>query len=58
MNWKKLILKIVTVIILMKLKLKNNNILIDEKSNENILVSKIWYKTLIDTKHLLSGSIK
>ena len=53
-----MILKIVTVIILMKLKLKNNNILIDKKSNENILVSKIWYKTLIDTKHLLSGSIK
>ena len=35
-----------------------DNILIDEKSNENILVSKIWYKTLIDTKHLLSGSTK
>ena len=29
-----------------------HNILIDEKSNENILVSNIWYKILIGLKPL------
>ena len=53
MNFKKLVLKIVCVIILMKIKLEDfdlNNILIDKKSRENILIYNSSYKTLIDQK--------
>ena len=54
-NLKKLLLKIARVIILMRTKFDDfdtNNILIDEKSNENILVHNISYKTLIGSKPL------
>ena len=44
MNWKKLILKIVSVIISITIKIEDldlDNILIDEKSYKNILVYNI-----------------
>ena len=50
MNFKKFVLKIRPVIILMTIKLEDfdfNNILIDKESHENILIYEISYKTLI-----------
>ena len=54
MNLKKFVLKIVRVIISMTIKLEDFDfdILIDEKSHENILIYNISYKTLIDPKPL------
>ena len=53
MNFKKFVLKIVRVIISMKLEYFNiDNILIDEKSHENILSYDIPCKTLIGSKPL------
>ena len=55
LNWKKLILEIVCVIILMiqlKLKIFVIDILIDKKPYKNILVYSISYKGLIDSKPL------
>ena len=53
MNFKKFALKTVRVIILMKIKIQDfdfDNILIDEKSHENILIYDISKKTLIGSK--------
>ena len=55
MNKKKLVLKIVHVIISMTIKIEDfdfDNILLDEKSCQNILVYINLYKTLIGTKSL------
>ena len=56
MKFKKFVLKIICVIISMTIKLEDfdlDNILIDEKSHENILIYDISYKNLIDPKPLL-----
>ena len=50
MKFKKFVLKIICVIISMTIKLEDfdlDNILIDEKSHENILIYGISYKTLV-----------
>ena len=55
MSLNKFVLKIVRVIILMAIKLEDcdiDNILIDEKSRENILIYDISFKTLIGPKPL------
>ena len=55
MNFKKFTRKITHVIILMIIKLEDfdfDNIWINEKSNENILIYDISYKTLIGVKPL------
>ena len=55
MNFKKFVLKTVRFIISMTIKLENfnfNDILMDKKSHENILIYNISYKTLIGPKSL------
>ena len=53
MNLRKFVLKTVRVFISIKLEeFDLDNILIDEKSRENILIYNISCKTLIDPKHL------
>ena len=55
MNYNKLILKVVLVIIWMTIKTEDfnhHNILIDEKSYQNILGYNILYKTFIAAKPL------
>ena len=55
MNFKKFALKIVCVIISMTIRLEDfdlDNILIDKKSHEIILIYDISYKTLTDSKLL------
>ena len=55
MHFKKFALKTVRVIILMKIKVQDfdfDNILIDEKSHENILIYDILKNTLIGSKPL------
>ena len=50
LNFKKFVLKIVRVVILMTIKLEDfdfNDILIDEKPHEKILIYGVSYKTLI-----------
>ena len=49
MDFKKFVLKIVRVIILMTIRCEDfnfHNFLIDEKSKENILIHDISYKTI------------
>ena len=54
MNFKKLVLKIVCAISMTQLNLKifDFDILLDEKSNENVLIYDISTKTLKGTKTL------
>ena len=49
MNFKRFVLKTITVIISMIIKLEDFDfdILIDEKSHKNILLKDVWYKPLI-----------
>ena len=51
----KFVLKVVRVIISITINLEDfglDNIAIDQKSNDSILIYDIWYKTLIGSKSL------